>query len=253
MEYSVCASALFGGVPVHEAARRIHALGFSAFEFWSWWDQDVDAVAAAIGETGLKLAAVCTRMVPLNVPGRREEYIGGLRESVAVAQRLGCPRLISQVGQAVEGVSRQAQHDSIVEGLRACAPILEDAGIELVVEPLNTRVDHKGYYLDRSDEAFQIIRETGSRNVRVLFDIYHQQVTEGSLIGNLTKNVALVGHIHIAGCPGRREPYADSEIHYPSVLRALKAAGYEGFAGLEYFPLKNPEESLREVLARMPL
>ena len=253
MKYSVCASAVFSGMPLADAIREIARIGYTACEFWGWWDQDVDAVKAALQETGVELSAICTKMVPLNDPARREDYLDGLTESIAVAKRLGCRRLISQVGQAIEGMDRHAQHDSIAEGLRACAPILETEDIELVIEPLNTLKDHIGYYLDRSDEAFQIIREVNSPKVKVLFDVYHQQIAEGNLISNMIQNVSLIGHIHIAGVPGRHEPHKNSEVHYPSVLRALRNAGWHGCVGLEYFPTEDAETGLREILARMPL
>lgn len=253
MKYSVCASAVFGNIPLAEAIRKIGRIGYSACEFWSWWDQDLDAVEAAVRETGIEVAAFCTKMIPLNDPARREDYLRGLTESIAVAKRLGCSRLISQIGQSVEGMNRQTQHDSVVEGLRACAPILEQENIDLVIEPLNTLVDHIGYYLDRSDEAFQIIREVNSPKVKVLFDIYHQQLTEGNLIANMTQNTGLIGHVHVSGVPGRHEPLKNSEVHYPTVLSALKNAGWHGYVGLEYFPTEDAEAGLREFLARMQL
>jgi len=253
MKYSVCASAVFSKMPLAEAIREIARIGYPACEFWSWWDQDMDAVAEAVRETGLEVAGICTKMVPLNDPLRREEYVQGLRESVCAAKRIGCGRLISQVGQAIEGMDRRAQRDSIVEGLRACAPILEEENIELVIEPLNTLVDHIGYYLDRSEEAFEIIREVNSPKVKVLFDVYHQQITEGNLIENMTRNVSLIGHIHIAGNPGRHEPHKNSEVHYPTVLAALKQASWHGYAGLEYFPLEDARQGLEEIRKVMPL
>jgi len=196
---------------------------------------------------------MCTRMVPLNVSEQRGAYVDGLRDSIRAAEKIGCRMLISQVGQAIDGQPRQAQHDSIVEGLRQCAPILEDAGMTLVIEPLNALVNHKGYYLTHSEEAFEIIREVDSPSVKVLFDVYHQQITEGNLIDNLTCGADLIGHIHIAGNPGRHEPLDNSEVCYPAIIRALKASGYGGAVGLEYFPLRDPEEGLKEILEKMPL
>ena len=253
MEYSVCANAVFSGVPLPEAIRRTHAAGYGAFEFWAWWDQDMRAVAEAQKETGLRAAGMCTRMVPLNVPERRKDYLAGLRESIRAAAEIDCRMLITQVGQAVEGLCRESQHDSIVAGLRECAPVLEDAGVTLVIEPLNALVNHKGYYLTHSAEAFEMIREVNSPNVKVLFDVYHQQITEGNLIDNLTAGADLIGHIHIAGNPGRHEPLDNSEVHYPTIINALKACGYDGAIGLEYFPLRAPEEGLRQILEKMPL
>ena len=122
MEYSVCVSAVYAGVPIPEAIPRVKAAGYGAFEFWSWWDQDIDAVDEARRRAGLRTAAFCTRFSVLNDPSRRGEYIEGLKASIAVARRLECPVLISQVGNEIKGVPRQKQHESIVEGLRACAP-----------------------------------------------------------------------------------------------------------------------------------
>lgn len=253
MRYSVCASAVYNGIPLPEAIREIASLDYSAYEFWSWWDQDMDQVAEAQQETGLQPVGLCTRMVPLNMPERRNEYVQGLQDSIRIARRLGCPMLITQVGQMLSDHSRSAQHASIVEGLKVCAPILESEGIMLTVEPLNTLIDHKGYYLDRSDEAFEIIREVNSPNVKVLFDVYHQQVTEGNLIANLTANIDWIGHVHIAGNPGRHEPLTGSEVHYPTIIQTLKDIGYTGAVGLEYFPTVDPKEGLRDILRNMPL
>ncbi|MBQ8971963.1 MAG: TIM barrel protein [Clostridia bacterium] len=253
MRYSVCASAVYMGTPLADAVRRISALSFSAFEFWSWWDQDMDAVARAIKDTGIAPIGMCTRFVPLNLPERREEYILGLRQSIDAAKKIGCGMLITQVGQALPNVERSAQHECIVEGLRACAPILESEGLTLVVEPLNTQIDHAGYYLDRSQEGFEMIGEVDSPAIRLLFDVYHQQITEGNLIQNITRNIGQIGHIHIAGNPGRHEPYLRSEVCYPTILEALAEEGYRGDVGLEYFPSMQPDESLRKLLQVMPL
>ncbi|MBR4235712.1 MAG: TIM barrel protein [Clostridia bacterium] len=253
MKYSVCASAVYAGVPLAEAIPRIKDAGYEAYEFWSWWDQELDAVDAARKQAGLKTAAMCTRFAALNDPSKRDMYIEGLIASIDTAKRLDCPVLISQVGHEIPKMTRQEQHKSIVEGLRACAPILKKAGITLAIEPLNTLVNHKGYYLYRSDEGFDILHEVSSPNVRLLFDVYHQQIMEGNIVQNLTRNVRDIAHVHIAGNPGRHEPYENSELDYSTVLKALKAAGYEGYVGLEYLPLRDPDESLRILPERMPL
>lgn len=245
MFYSVCVSALFGGLPVPEAIGRVKEAGLDVCEFWSWWDKDIGAVRRALDEHGVRLSAMCTRFVPFNDPARRQEYLDGLKETLDAARLLGCQTIISQVGQEQAHLSRQEQTQSIIDGLKACLPLLEEAGVTLTIEPLNTLVDHKGYFLARSDEAFAIVREVSSPHVKVLFDIYHQQITEGNLIPNLTANAEWIGHVHIAGHPGRHEPFGRNEIHYPSVLGALKEAGYTGAIGLEYFPRMDAMESLK--------
>lgn len=253
MEYSVCINALFPGLPAGEAIARVRAAGLKAWECWGWWELDVEAALRAQQAHGIRMAALCTRFVPLNDPAKRTAYLCGLRETLAVARRLHCPTIISQVGQEQPLLSRAEQTQSIIDGLRECVPLLQSAGVTLVIEPLNTLIDHPGTFLARSDEAFAIVRQVNSPHVKVLFDIYHQQITEGNLIPNLTRNAAWIGHVHIAGHPGRHEPFGCNEIHYPSVLGALKQAGYSGAVGLEYHPRMDAAESLKRLQEEIPL
>lgn len=253
MYYSVCVSALFSKLPIHEGIARAREAGFSACEFWGWWEMDAQKVQQALKENEVKLAGMCTRFVPLNDPERRQAYLNGLAETLEMAKQLDCRTIISQVGQEQPHLSREEQTRSIIDGLKACVPLLEKAGATLVIEPLNTRYNHPGYFLARSDEAFAIVREVNSPHVKVLFDIYHQQITEGNLIPGITDNAEWIGHIHMAGHPGRHEPFGRNEIHYPSVLAALKEAGYTGAVGLEYFPQMDPMESLQKLWKEVPL
>ena len=246
MKLSVCIDALYGGEPLRGIEETAQA-GLSAFEFWGWTDKDVDAMAHLARELSLNVAAMCTRNFILNDPKYREEFLDGLRASIPVAKKLGCPTLITQVGQDT-GECREKQHDSIVEGLKASAPMMEEAGITLVIEPLNLRVNHPGYYLAGSDEAFDIVREVASPNVKVLFDIYHQQVTEGDVVRRLLANLPLIGHFHAAGNPGRNE-LTRGEMNYRYIFDSIREAGYTGYVGLEYIPLGNALEGLREAAA----
>ncbi|HZG55610.1 TIM barrel protein [Paenibacillus sp.] len=145
------------------------------------------------------------------------------------------------------GAPRFQQRRSIVEGLRAAAPLLGEAGMTLMLEPLNTRVDHPGYYLAGANEGLEIVGEVDHASVRLLFDIYHQQIMEGDLIRTITKHIDWIGHFHAAGNPGRRELHL-GEIHYPAVFQAIADTSYEGYIGLEYFPLNDPLDGLKRVL-----
>ena len=179
---SVCIDSVFEGQSFHAACRAVRAAGISAIEFWGWWDKDLDALQEAQQENDLVISACCTKFISLVNPADRSAYIDGVAASIEAAHRLGTDILISQVGDVRGGVPRAAQHDSLVEGLREVAPLLEQAKITLVIEPLNERVNHPGYYLVRSDEAFQIIDEVNSDLIKVVFDIYHQQISEGDLV-----------------------------------------------------------------------
>ncbi|MBD0378924.1 TIM barrel protein [Paenibacillus sp. WST5] len=245
MKLSVCVDALFRNQDFTESVRKIKAAGCDTIEFWTWWDKDLEAVGQAVSENGVSVAAICTRFISLVDVSHREAYMQGLRESIAVAQRLNCHQLISQVGQELEGVSREEQKQSLIEGLRNCVPMLEQAGITLLVEPLNTRVDHKGYFLASSSEAFDIIKQVGSPHVRVLYDIYHQQITEGHIMATINNNIKWIGHFHAAGIPGRRE-LITGELAYDRIFQAIKATGYTGAVGLEYFPENDAAEGIMQ-------
>ena len=157
---------------------------------------------------------------------------------------MGVKRLITQVGQDT-GAPRAEQHAAIVETLRQARPILEKSGVTIMLEPLNTLVNHPGYYLWSAVEGFEIIRELNHPLVKLVYDIYHQQVMEGNIIPNITKNLDCIAHLHSAGHPGRNElQYGEND--YKVIFAAVDKAGYQGACGLEYRPLLPPEESLLE-------
>ncbi|MFC5701674.1 hydroxypyruvate isomerase family protein [Cohnella faecalis] len=246
MKLSVCVDAVYRGKDFTESVKDVKSAGYDTIEFWTWWDKDLDMVRRAVEEAGVKVATFCTKFVSLVDPLKRGEYIHGLEESIAAAKQLKCGSLISQVGQALAGVSNDEQRQSIVDGLKACAPILERENVTLLVEPLNTKVNHNGYYLSSSAEAFEIVRQVGSPRVKVLYDIYHQQITEGNLIAAIVENIGYIGHFHAAGNPGRHELDV-GELNYEYIFKAIKETGFNGYVGLEYFPLDEPSAGLRKL------
>lgn len=243
---SVCIDAVFEGKSVEEAISTVAECGIGAIEFWGWWDRDLDGIISAQKKHGLEISACCTKFISLVDPALRNDYIEGLSQSIETAKQIGTEVLISQVGDFREGIPREDQHQSLVDGLNETVPLLEDAGITLVIEPLNELVDHAGYYLIRSDEAFDIVDKVGSDRVKVVFDIYHQQISEGHLIKNITENIDKIGHFHAAGNPGRNE-LSRGEINYPRVFEAIRETGYLGYAGLEYWPVDDAAKGLSEV------
>jgi hydroxypyruvate isomerase len=246
LKLSVCIDAVLGSCSFDDALQIVKSSGITAFEFWGWWDKDLNALLQARDKYELNIAACCTKFISLVDPGVRDDYLGGLGQSIEAARQLGVRTLISQVGDFRQGISRAEQHQSLVDGLKAAVPLLETSGITLVIEPLNELVDHAGYYLIRSDEAFEIIEEVASPQVKVVFDIYHQQISEGHLIHNITSNIDKIGHFHAAGNPGRHE-LSLGEIHYPSIFDAIRNTNYRGYVGLEYWPVNDPGEGLRAV------
>lgn len=245
---SVCIDAVLGDYSIDEAVTLTKKCGINAFEFWGWWDKNLDELQSACKQHDMRISACCTKFISLVDPATRADYLNGLEASISAAGQLGTQTLISQVGDFRNGVDRAEQHQCLVDGLRAAAPMLEAADITLVIEPLNELVDHAGYYLIRSDEAFEIIDKVNSSHVKVVFDIYHQQISEGHLIHNITQHIDKIGHFHAAGNPGRHE-LTNGEINYPQVFAAIQQTTYDGFVGLEYWPLQAPDIGLKDVAA----
>ncbi len=233
LKFSAHLDTLLAELPVSERIAKFSELGFPAFELWCWWDYDVRELSNSSQENNIPIAAVCTKFVSLTDEGSRDEYLKGVKETIETCNQLGCNIIISQVGDELENVSREQQKDSVISGLKESAKLLEGTGITLVIEPLNLLVDHAGYFLSRSDEAAEIVESVGSPSVKMLFDVYHQQITEGNLIPNIRKYISLIGHFHIADHPGRAWP-GTGEINYRNVLSAIADTGYDGYVGLEF-------------------
>lgn len=246
MKFSVCIDCLFSGGDFLSAMNTVKESGLSAYEFWSWRNKDLNAIRRRQEELSLTPAAFCTKFTSLVDPAERTSYLEGLKQSIEAANLLSCRTLITQVGNTIPGVTRERQTDSLIEGLSACVPLLKDAGITLVFEPLNTKVDHRGYFLTSSEEALAVAEQVDSPYVSILFDLYHQQIMEGDLTANALKLLPHIGHIHCAGNPGRNE-LDTGEIRYETIFSALNGAGYSGFLGLEYRPTRDILPELKRI------
>ena len=234
----------FGKMDFCEAIAKIAQLGFDAAETYNWKSLDLDAVRNACEQSGVELLSMCTTEFNMTNPAKREDWLNGLKESCAAAKRVGASKLITQVG-ADTGEERARQHDSIVAALKQAKPILEDSGVTIMIEPLNIYVNHPGYYLWSSREAFEIIHEVDHPLVKVVYDIYHQQVMEGNIIPSITQILDCIAHLHSAGHPGRHE-LQFGENDYKVIFAAVDKAGYTGACGLEYGPTMDSVESLKE-------
>ena len=218
--------------------------GFHAIEQLGWLGVDFAAAKARLDEYGMTSTATIIQSVKeenmkltawphgMVWEDSRAAFVESFKESIAAARAMGVPNIIATTGNERSDISRAAQHAICVETLKALAPLAEDAGIQIVLEPLNVLVNHKGYFLVTSAEGFEMIREVGSPNVKLLFDIYHQQISEGNLIPNIVNNIDLIGHFHIADNPGRKEP-GTGEINYTNILKAIQQTSYNGYLAFE--------------------
>lgn len=252
MRYSACLEWLFAA-EAPDFADRIRLAGkagLDGVEFWLWSNKDVGAIRAALDETGLPVTGfVAEPMVPLTDPAKHAEFLEGLKRSIDVAQRLGAPVLIAQAGADLPGRTRAEQRTALTDCLRKAADILAGSGVVLAVEPLNTLVDHVGYFLPSTEEGLDIIDDVGRPEIRILYDIYHSAVMDEKIAEVLEGRIDRVAHAHLADMPGRHEP-GTGRLDWQARVAWLEENGYRGMVGLEYKPTVATEASLRAVLGR---
>ncbi|MGI6745038.1 MAG: Hydroxypyruvate isomerase [Firmicutes bacterium ADurb.Bin300] len=258
IKFSVCIEMIFNDQPIYERFFRVKDAGLEAAEIWDWGNRDISELKEATEKSGIILSSMCVgtadallarkyRETPLVANCASEIFCEIASCSVETAKQLNVKNLIVTTGQERADISREKQHENIVKALSAAAPIFESGGITAVLEPLNVLVDHKGYYLSSSAQAADIIKEVKSENIKMLFDIYHQQITEGNIINNINQYKDLIGHFHIADNPGRHEP-GTGELNYSAIFKAIEKTGYEGFVGLEFAPLASCSDALKSVI-----
>lgn len=253
MKLSACIEWLFADASVDFAdrIRLAKAAGLDAVEFWLWSNKDLDAIEAALKETGMTLSGfVAEPMIALTDPANHAAFLTGLATSVRTAQRLGAKVLIAQAGDDLPGRSREEQHKALVDCLKAAADVLEGSGVRLGVEPLNTLIDHKGYYLSSTREALNIVDEVGRPEIGIVYDLYHSHVMGERIEDVLQQRVSRVIHAHVADHPGRNDPGL-GEIDLGHRLAWLYANGYSGAVGLEYQPEGSTSEALDRVRAAL--
>jgi hydroxypyruvate isomerase len=253
MKLSACIEWLFADASddFAERIRLAKASGLDAVEFWLWSNKDLGAIDAALKETGLNLSGfVAEPMVALTDPANHAAFLAGLATSMRHAQRLGAKVLIAQAGNDLPGHTREEQHGALVACLRAAADVLEGSGVRLGVEPLNTLIDHKGYYLSSTREALNIVDEVGRPEIGIVYDLYHSYVMGEKIEDVLADRVSRVVHAHVADHPGRNDPGL-GEIDLGKRLAWLYANGYDGAVGLEYRPDGSTAEALAKVRAAL--
>jgi hydroxypyruvate isomerase len=176
------------------------------------------------------------------LPGREAEFRQGIGEALRYAQALGCPRVHVMAGLVPAGSSREALRATYVANLRWAATQAAPAGVDLLLEPINTR-DIPGFFLNRQDDAHALVAEIGAPNVKVQMDLYHCQIVEGDVAMKVRQYLPTgrVGHFQIAGVPERHEPDV-GELHHPYLFRVIDevaaACGWDGWVGCEYRPAR---------------
>ena len=175
-------------------------------------------------------------------PDRIGEFQDGVGEAIDYARALDCPQLNCLVGITPADVDAARVHDVLVRNLQFAAAALKQAGIALLVEACNTR-DIPGFYLNRSQQAIDLIDAVGSDNLYFQYDIYHMQIMEGNLAPTIERRLSRIRHMQLADNPGRHEP-GTGEINYPFLFDFIDRLGYTGWIGCEYKPAGTTTQGL---------
>lgn len=255
---SACIEPMYGELPFLERFRAAKADGFDFVEFWSWADKDLDAVRTAAEDAGIGISGFNgDAELSLIDPAQKRDYLDFLKRSVDAARRVGARSLTIHSNGLGEGgvvlnsypeLSDTVKLCAMFDTLRECAKIAEDSGVQMNLEPLNVTTDHVGNYLRTTRMAAELTRMVACPKLKVLFDVYHTQLNEGSLCDNIRAYGDQFGHIHIADAPGRHEP-GTGEINWPNVLKCLEETGYTGLVGFELIPARTTAEAVRSIQA----
>jgi len=233
-------------IALHGQRRRAFATSNNLFPY----EHDIGALAAALAKNNL--TQVLFNLPAGNwgagergiaaLPDRIQEFRRGVATAIEVAQALKCKQINCLVGKRDERVPLEEQRRVMIENLRYAANVLAEQCITLMIEMLNP-FDVPGFVIATPQAAFAVQDQVASSNLKIQYDVYHAQRTEGELAATFQRNLARIGHVQIADNPGRHQP-GTGEINYRFLFHHMDRVGYMGYVGLEYIPEGTTEQSL---------
>ena len=238
----------FGGKPILDRIRASADLGFDAVEMWGLGGKDLEAIAKLCEELKVEVAQFTAwGFNPgMNNPENHEAFLTAIHEATEAAKILKARKATVVAGNNQKGMSQEQMLQGVTDGLKLAAPIAEAGNLMLILEPMNGRVDHPGHCLYGSVDAVNICREVNSPMVKINWDLYHMQISEGDLCGRMKDGFDQIGYLQLADHPGRTEPMT-GEIRYQRVLEEAKKLGYKDIVGLECRPRDGEEAAAQRV------
>jgi len=238
---------LFTERPLIERIGAAAAAGFGAVEFQMPYDVAPSDVKAEVERHRVEVLGLNTTLGRPGeaglaaVPGREQEFAALFRQALDYIAAIG-GRSVHCLAGLVPPEQRPAADQTFVANLSRAADLAAEKGVGLLIEPLNAR-DRPSYFLSRVEHAADVIQKVGRPNVRLQFDCYHVQITQGDLITRLEKFLSVIGHVQVAAVPSRAEP-DEGEVNYPAIYEALDRIGYAGWVACEYRPRARTEDGL---------
>jgi hydroxypyruvate isomerase len=243
MKISACIDMMFSYCDFYERFAEVKNCGINTIEFWKWTNKDIDRVVKSgmdvsifnIDSSDEQLSYDLSRGI-LN-DGRADDFVKALSESIPVYKKLNAKAMIVLIGEL-----KEYNEENVLKCLLAAKPIVEKEGVTLIVEPLNN-IDRVGYSMPYAKPVFELLKKVDSSNIKMLYDIYHQNMMGDFDIEEIKENINLIGHFHVADAPGRHEP-GTGNVDYVSILKEISKLPYNGYIGLEYRATKKDGETL---------
>jgi hydroxypyruvate isomerase len=220
-------------------------IGIKGVEIWNR-EANFDRLCQSSAREGIQVCAIIGSMLPLNAPDQHANAEKEIRQSIDLAVDHGVSNLICFSGNRREEWSDDQGVEAIAAGFSRVAGYADEKGVTLLLELLNSKVDHRGYQADTTSFGVEVCRKVNSPRVRLLYDIYHMQIMEGDIIRTIRENIQWIAHFHTAGNPGRNDLDDAQELNYPAIAKAVADLEFSGFVGHEFFPKKDAIAALRE-------
>jgi hydroxypyruvate isomerase len=247
LRHSVCRWP-YGGIALDDLARAAVRLGLESVELldpedWATVQQHglTCAMANAPGDPRTRLTHGFNRLE------HHARLVPAYRELIERAADAGVPNVICFSGNR-DGLDDDTGLENCARGLTQILGAAERHGVRVVMELLNSKVDHPDYQCDHTTWGVALARRVGSEQFRLLYDIYHMQIMEGDVIRTIRENHQYIAHYHTGGVPGRREIDGAQELNYRAIMQAIAATGFEGYVGQEFIPQRDPLTSLAEAI-----
>lgn len=243
MKLSVCVDMMFSYCDFYERFAEVKKCGINTIEFWKWTNKDIEKITDSkidvsifnIDSSDEQLSYDLSRGI-LN-DGRVDDFLKALEESIPVYKQLNAKAMIVLIGE-----NKEYNEENVLKCLMAAKPVVEKEGVTLIIEPLNN-IDRSGYSMSYAKPVFELLRKVGSPNIKMLYDIYHQNMMGDFSLAEVRRNIDIIGHFHVADAPGRHEP-GTGKVDYVYIISEINKLEYDGYIGLEYRATKPDGETL---------
>ena len=256
MKRSVCIEMLFCEVPFEDRFGPAKESGFDYIEFWSWKDKDIKKIRDICRAHDLKIASFSgDQDFSMIDASQKADYVAFVLESIEIAKSLNCGNLVIHSNALGENgvvlnhypdIADSNKMAAMLDVLKTLAVEAQKSNVTLVLEALNTMVDHAGNFLISTRQAAELIRSVNSSHIKLLYDVYHMQIMEGNIIDTLDRYIDTIGYIHVADVPGRHEP-GTGEINFANVFKSLEMLKYDGIIGFELTPLQDSTTAIQRI------